>query len=138
MGGNIVVLLVLIVVSQRYTDGCSKKEPIVYKDAECTEGAIEDKSLVRNGTFGPDEYCNQCYCIKGKWKCEIKKCGCYPGQVVHIWQDGIRIGCFCTMEGILDKSDCTSEWFIIKKGRSVPDRFKYGYDQKQEEKDKLE
>ena len=54
--------------------GC-KKEVVVDPNAECTENAIAPKSEIRNGTYGEKEACNNCYCIKGTWKCEIKKCG---------------------------------------------------------------
>merc|ERR1719193_2425686 len=101
--------------------GC-QKEVVVNPDAICVENAIESKAKIYNDT---DQYCNQCYCIKGEWKCEIKKCGCYPGAPIHIWMNNVRYGCFCTLEGILNKTDCTPEWFSIRKGRSVPSRLQY-------------
>jgi len=106
-----------------------QKEPVKIPGGECTENEIIQKSeLVNkktNETYGEKEKCNNCYCIKGKWKCEIKRCSCYPGAPIHIWMNNVRYGCFCTLEGILNKSDCTPEWFSIRKGRSVPSRLQY-------------
>ena len=50
---------------------------------------------------------------------------CYPGAPVHVWMHNVRYGCFCTLEGILNLTDCTPEWFSIRKGRSVPSRLQY-------------
>ena len=51
--------------------GC-QKEVEVDPNAICVENEIQDKDKLFNQT---DQYCNRCYCIKGQWKCEIKKCG---------------------------------------------------------------
>ena len=51
--------------------GC-QKEVVIDPNAICQENEIQTKANIYNLT---DQYCNNCYCIKGQWKCEIKKCG---------------------------------------------------------------
>ena len=53
---------------------------------------------------------------------------CYPGAPIHLWMNNVRFACFCTLQGVLNKTDCTPEWFSIRKGRSVPSRLEYKLD----------